>query len=380
MDCKGIDLTTVFSHAIQEGKITDVEIVETLGQFQDADINEVYDQLIQAGVKISAADPEPVEDILPKEEQTDGSIDSMRLYMNEIGQYPILSQQEELELAQQMAAGRRAAEALENKSCDMSSDVLDDLIQKVKAGEKAKTKLVESNLRFVVFLAHSFENQALPLPDLIQSGNIGLMNGIDRYDPDKGFRLTTYASWWVKQAMMREMANHGRLIRLPVHISEKIRKINTIMTRLNQTTTGQVTMEQIAKEAGISVAELSMLQNSAKDICSLDSPVGEDDSATLGDLIVADAESPEELCERTVLSEAIHSIMARVLSDKEQQVVILRMGMDGYHPHTLEEIGQKMNVTRERVRQIEGKALRKLRATGQRKAYIDFVDASVRGE
>lgn len=371
-------LDTLIMKGTQTGSLADCEVVEAISQDSSLDINDIYEGLSKAGVKVVPEysvrdDDEGFPDI--GSENNDGVLNSLSQYLNEIGQYPILSPADEQILAEQVVVGKKAQEKLDEKGADLPADHKAELEYCIRQGNKAKKQLIESNLRFVVFLARPFETPNISLLDLIQSGNIGLMRGIEHYEPDKGFRLTTYVSWWIRQSIMRDMTNTGKLIRLPAYISDKVRKVNNAISTLEQMTTGQVTGDDVSDLTGMDVKVVERLQRLSQDVCSLDSPVLDDESSTFGDTIVSDAPGPDELYEQAELSEALHTTMHEVLSQKEIIVIVLRMGMDGHDAYTLEEIGKMMHLTRERIRQIERKALGKLRTTKLRKRYVDFAQS-----
>lgn len=375
-------LDSYLEKAVQEKTITDTEIIEQLAGIPDIDFDEVYNALTKAGVQIVPEDGVGIEEVIneaddPDEDWAGGSMDSLHMYLHEIGQYPLLSLDEERELSEIMVAGRKAQAKLDSKQ-KLSDEKVSELKTQVKAGEKAQKKLIECNLRFVVYLARPYQNQGMPLLDLIQSGNMGLMRGVDRYDPAKGYRLTTYAGWWVRQAITRDIANTGRSIRLPVHISEKARKVRAAENKFLADGINDYTEDELAAAAGISVDALRSLRLVTQDAVSLNVPVGEDESdTTLIDMLPDDSESPEELMSKQALHDSLVKVMEETLSDKEQLVITMRMGLDGAPAQTLEQVGQYLHVTRERVRQIEGKALRKLRKTRKRIAYLDYVDPAV---
>lgn len=375
-------LTNFMDKAVQQKSITDTEIIDLTAGIPDADFDDIYNALTEAGVQIIEQKDDPQEEPLmeadtPEDDWDGGSMDSLHMYLHEIGQYPLLTQDEEQELSETMVTGRKAAEILNCKK-KLSEQRISELKAQVKAGEKAKQKLVECNLRFVVYLARPYQSRDMHLLDLIQSGNIGLMRGVDRYEPNRGYRLTTYASWWIRQAITRDIANTGRSIRLPVHISEKARKVKAIEAKLIADGVTDFSDSELAEAAGMTVNELHSLRRVTQDAVSLNTPVGEDDGdTTLIDMLADDSEGPEDAMEQSALHDALVAVMDRVLSDKERLVINLRMGLNGGPCMTLEQVGKELHVTRERIRQIEAKALRKLKNTRNRKAYLDFVDPAL---
>lgn len=363
------------------GQLTDTEVLQALDCLEDADLTKAQAALAAAGIKIVPGEPEFVDDVFadagsPEEDWGGGALDSFSMYMREIGRYPLLKEEEERELCIQLRDGRAAAKRLKEESENLSENEKAELKTLAKTADKVKEKLVEHNLRLVVSFAKQYENSYhdLQLLDLIQSGNMGLMKGIEYYDVDKGFRLSTYVTWWIRQAITRDIANLGHTIRVPVHMSERLRRIMAVEKRLEQEQGCAVSDEQLAEELGISVEELSRLRLSQQAVVSTDTPVSEDpDGMVLGDMLTDEGPSPEEQFEKTDLRDAVHEVMEKVLSPKEQLVLNHRLGMNGESAKTLAEVGDLMGVTRERVRQIEGKALRKMKCTGLRKRYMDYV-------
>lgn len=375
-----IILSALIDAGSQSGQLTDTEVLKALECLEDADLNKAHAALSSAGIKIIPGESElieeaPLETGDPEQEWSGGALDSIAMYMREITQYPLLKEHEERALCIQLRDGRTADERLKVEAGYLTEEEKAGLKALSKAGEKAKQKLIEHNLRLVVSFAHQYEGtyHSLQLLDLIQSGNLGLMRGIERYDVDKGFRLSTYVTWWIKQAITRDIANEGQAIRVPVHMSERLRKIQAIEKRLEQEQGYTVTEHQLANELGISVDELNRLRQAKQTLVSMDMPVSDDaDGMSLGDLLADDTLGPEEQFEKSDLRDAVHEVMDRVLSPKERFVLIHRLGMDGESEKTLSEVGDMMGITRERVRQIEGKALRKMKATGLRRRYLDY--------
>lgn len=380
-DTKAV-LNSFLEKAVQEKTITDTEIIEQLADIPDVDFDEVYNKLTEAGVQIVPGEEAGVDEVInqadsPADDWDGGSMDSLHMYLHEIGQYPLLTLDEERKLSKVMVDGREAKAVLEEGQ-DLPEEEVAELKALVKAGEKAKQKLIESNLRFVVYLARPYQTQDLHLLDLIQCGNMGLMRGVERYNPDKGYRLTTYAGWWVKQAITRDIANNGRAIRLPVHVSEKARKVRAAENKFLSDGITDYTDEELAAAAGISVDTLRDLRVVSQDAVSLDVPVGDEDGdMTLIDMLADNSVRPEEAMENQALHDALLNVMEEILSDKERLVIVMRMGLDGEPAQTLEQVGNYLHVTRERVRQIERNALRKMRKHRKRVAYLDFVDPQV---
>ncbi len=259
--------------------------------------------------------------------------DSINLYLKEIRQFPLLSAEEERELLDKIAKG------------DMS----------------AKNKLVESNLRLVVSIAKKYQNNGLSLMDLIQEANIGLLIAVDKFEPERGYRFSTYASWWIKQTISRALDNKSKMIRMPAYVVEGVNKMKNAERALTIKLGREPSLEEVAKEMGIELDKAKKLRDSCKEVSSLDVNVGDDEEATMGELI-ADTSSltPEENMEVQVKNEVLETILG-TLEERESEIIKYRFGLDGGEPKTLEEVGQIFDLTKERIRQIEAKALRKLR-------------------
>ena len=362
-------LTALIELGRKTGQLTDTEVLQSLDCLEAADLTKAQAALAAAGIKIVPGEPEFIDDVIsgtgdPEEDWGGGALDSFSMYMREIGQYPLLSEEEERELCIQLRDGRAAAKRLKNEAATLSEVEKVELKALSKAADKAKDKLVEHNLRLVVSFAKQYENSFhdLQLLDLIQSGNMGLMKGIEYYDVDRGFRLSTYVTWWIRQAITRDIANLGHAIRVPVHMSERLRKIMAVEKRLGS--------EMCIRDR----EELSRTRLSRQTVVSTDTPISEEtDGMVLGDLLTEDGPGPEEQFEKTDLRNAVHEVMGKVLSPKEQLVLNHRLGMNGESAKTLAEVGDLMGITRERVRQIESKALRKMKCTSLRKRYMDYV-------
>lgn len=280
----------------------------------------------------------------------DDSDSGFRIYLREIGKTPLLTVEEEVELA-----------------------------AKIKAGDKeARTHMIKANLRLVVKIAHDYANFGLPLLDLVSEGNIGLMKAVERFDPAKGGKLSTYAAWWIKQSIKRALANQSKTIRLPVHLVDKITKIRRVSTSMSEFLGREPTDEELAEEVGISAAKLAQLRTVSIRPASLDAPMNEDDSTQFGEIIGDDtAVDPAENLSDRDLQEEISDLLG-VLDDRERKIIMSRFGLDGGNTRTLEEVGVKFGVTRERIRQLQNIALAKLRrALRKREHPIEHLIQSV---
>ncbi len=289
------------------------------------------------------------EDLLSQEQYfDDASDDSVRLYLREIGKIPLLSAEEELALAQKVVAGDK----------------------------KAKDKMAEANMRLVVSIAKRYSGRGLDFLDLIQEGNTGLLRAVEKFDPDKGFKFSTYATWWIRQAITRAIADQARTIRIPVHMVETINKLLRTQRRMTQELNREPTIEELAKELEMEPEKVEYVMKIKQDITSLDAGVGrdgDDEDSLLKDFI-EDEESatPEESAASQLLKEQVQAILS-TLSDREQKIIKMRFGLENGKSHTLEEVGQEFAVTRERIRQIEAKALAKLRKHKDSKKLHEYL-------
>ena len=280
----------------------------------------------------------------------DISDDSVRMYLREIGKIPLLTLEEESELSKKAMAGDR----------------------------KAKDRMAEANMRLVVSIAKRYSGRGLDLLDLIQEGNTGLLRAVDKFDPEKGFKFSTYATWWIRQAITRAIADQARTIRIPVHMVETINKLMRTQRRLTQELNRDPTNEELAKEMDMEVEKIEHIMKIKQDITSLDAGIGRDDNdgeeSTLGDFIEdEDTASPEESASSQLLKEQVREILGS-LSDREKKILEMRFGLNGTKSHTLEEVGLEFAVTRERIRQIEAKALLKLRKHKDSKKLHEYLD------
>ena len=288
------------------------------------------------------------------------SADLVRVYLNGIGKTALLNAEDEVELSKRIEAGLYARHLLATKK-RMGPTRKADLKVIVDEGEAARAHLLEANLRLVVSLAKRYTGRGMPLLDLIQEGNLGLIRAMEKFDYAKGFKFSTYATWWIRQAITRGMADQSRTIRLPVHLVEQVNKLARIKRELHQQLGREATLDELAEESGIPAHKIEELLDHSRDPVSLDMPVGADEEAPLGDFI-EDAEATS--AENTVVTNVMHSDVRAVLAtleEREQQVITLRFGLDDGQPRTLDQIGKRFGLSRERVRQIEREVMAKLR-------------------
>ncbi|HYN73360.1 MAG TPA: sigma-70 family RNA polymerase sigma factor [Nakamurella sp.] len=289
------------------------------------------------------------------------SADLVRVYLNGIGRTALLSAEQEVDLAKRIEAGVFAAHKLESAK-RLTPQRRIDMKMIVRDGNRARNHLLVANLRLVVSLAKRYTGRGMPLLDLIQEGNLGLIRAVEKFDYTKGFKFSTYATWWIRQAISRGMADQGRTIRLPVHLVEQVNKLSRLKRELHQQLGRDATMAELAAESGIPEGKIADLLDHARDPVSLDMPVGSDEEAPLGDFI-EDSESTS--AEAAVVAGFMHddiNKVLRTLDEREQTVVRLRYGLDDGRPRTLDEIGRVFGISRERVRQIERDSMAKLRA------------------
>jgi RNA polymerase primary sigma factor len=315
--------------------------------------------------------------------------DSIRLYLQEIGRIRLLRADEEIELARKIAdllelerVRDRLSEKLERPAQDFESHMelwanevnqpLPKFRRRLYEGRRAKEKMVQSNLRLVVSIAKKYMNRGLSFQDLIQEGSLGLIRAAEKFDHEKGYKFSTYATWWIRQAITRAIADQSRTIRLPVHLYETISRIKKTTKLLSQEMGRKPTEEEIATRMEMTIEKLRFIAKSAQLPISLETPIGKEEDSRLGDFIESDGETPEDQVSKNLLREDLESVLG-TLSPRERDVLRLRYGLDDGRMKTLEEIGQIFNVTRERIRQIEAKALRKLRHPNRNSVLKEYI-------
>ena len=303
--------------------------------------------------------------------------DPVRMYLKEIGKIPLLTIEQETELAETVVAGREAREKLDEIEADdqntVSLEEYERLQDLVDHANEAKDKLVNANLRLVVSIAKRYLSRGLQFLDLIQEGNMGLIKSVEKFDHKKGFKFSTYATWWIRQAITRAVADQARTIRIPVHMVETINKLVRVQRQLVQELSREPLPEEVAERMEISVEKVQQIQRIAQEPISLESPVGEEEDSSLGDFISdPHALDPYEYTAKMKLREELDSVLA-TLTEREERVLRLRFGLIDGRQRTLEEVGREFNVTRERIRQIEAKALRKLKHPSRSRKLKDFM-------
>src|SRR6202451_97358 len=304
-----------------------------------------------------------------------GTGDLVRIYLREIGRVPLLTAQDEVELAKSIEAGLFAEETLRG-GCPAHGPLgaeMAELALLVADGLRAKQRLIEANLRLVVSIAKRYIGRGLVFLDLIQEGNLGLIRAVEKFDYTKGYKFSTYATWWIRQAITRAIADQARTIRVPVHMVETINKLARVQRQLHQELGREATSEEIAAELGLEVERVAEIQRIAQEPVSLQSPIGEEES-DLGDFIEdADAVVPIEAAAFIMLQDQLERVLDE-LAEREQRIIQLRVGLTGGRPRTLEEVGREFGVTRERIRQIESKTLAKLRRPSRALLLREYLD------
>ncbi len=310
--------------------------------------------------------------------------DPVRMYLKEIGKVPLLSAEEEIELAQKMEAGAVGKEkiaVLEKRLDNVDEAEAEELRQEIRnlqrdvdLGDEAKKRLAEANLRLVVSIAKRYVGRGMLFLDLIQEGNLGLIKAVEKFDYCKGFKFSTYATWWIRQAITRAIADQARTIRIPVHMVETINKLIRVSRQLLQELGREPTPEEIAEEMNLPVERVREILKISQEPVSLETPIGEEEDSHLGDFIQDDnVPVPADAAAFTLLKEQLVEVLG-TLTEREQKVLRLRFGLDDGRARTLEEVGKEFNVTRERIRQIEAKALRKLRHPSRSRKLKDYLD------
>ncbi len=373
------ELSKVTSALIKRGNhrsfLTMAEVQQELEDIEAPGeaFEKVADELRLKGIRLVEEGPAVTEEVI---EVSQISVsDPVRLYLNEIGRYPLLTAQQEVELAMQTEAGRRALERLhgDDPLADEDRTFLD---HEVDMGEAAHKQLVQSNLRLVVALARRYVGRGMALLDLIQEGNVGLMRAVERFDYRRGFKFSTYATWWIRQAISRAIADQGRTIRMPIHVLDAVNKLTRTQRELTQVLGRAPTVDELANDLDLEVSRVAELRRIAQDTVSLETPVGEDEDGTLGDLVEdVDSEKPADVAAFSSLQGELAQALEG-LNDRERQVLIMRFGLADGRMRTLEEVGSHFNVTRERIRQLETKALAKLRHPDKSGKLEGFLESS----
>ena len=375
--------TAVFEMLTKRGKQRGFLVVtEILQELEDVEAPpEAFDQVVEAlqteKVNVREDSHNALEATALSSDELVHVSDPVRMYLQEIGRYPLLTPQQEVELAMQMESGGRASEKLLDDGAN-ELPVADRVIlqRSARNADRARKRLVEANLRLVVSIAKKYVGRGLSLLDLIQEGNLGLIRAVEKFDYRKGFKFSTYATWWIRQAVTRALADQARTIRVPVHMVETINKLARAQRTLMQELGREPTIAEIAQELEIEPQQVTELRRIAQDPVSLETPLGEEDDSTLGDFVEdTDAEVPVEVASFKLLQEYL-SLVLEGLNERERQVLIMRFGLADGKVKTLEEVGSHFQVTRERIRQIETKALAKLRQPARAKRLEGYLEGA----
>ena len=382
----------------KKGRLDANEVSDVLDEMdlESEQMDRIYDSLETLGIEVGTEDfladinddiEPPMEEIaeIEEEELVDPNTlvdsfnidDPVRMYLKEIGRVPLLSADEEVALATAMSAGRAAQERIDQAG-ETEEHISDEEMAKLKAdikeGNKAKQKLAEANLRLVVSIAKRYVGRGMLFLDLIQEGNLGLIKAVEKFDYTKGYKFSTYATWWIRQAITRAIADQARTIRIPVHMVETINKVIRVSRQLLQQLGHDPSPEEISAEMGMPVDKVREILKIAQEPVSLETPIGEEEDSHLGDFIPDEgASEPSEAASFTLLKEQLVDVLS-TLTPREEKVLKLRFGIEDGRTRTLEEVGKEFNVTRERIRQIEAKALRKLRHPSRSKKLKDFLN------
>ena len=386
----------------KKGKLTLKEMSDALESIdmESDELDRLYEELEKAGIELQGAEvlaapaeseeefsEDAVEEVTKEELEDTESLaegfaidDPVRMYLKEIGKVDLLTPDEEVELAKKMQAGMEAKEKIkELDERQRNGEQIDEkeyqaLRKAIRGGENAKKRLSEANLRLVVSIAKRYVGRGMLFLDLIQEGNLGLLKAVEKFDCTKGFKFSTYATWWIRQAITRAIADQARTIRIPVHMVETINKVIRVSRQLLQELGHAPQPEEIAEEMNMPVERVREILKIAQEPVSLETPIGEEEDSHLGDFIPDDdALEPAEAASFTLLKEQLVEVL-KTLTPREEKVLRLRFGIEDGRTRTLEEVGKEFNVTRERIRQIEAKALRKLRHPSRSKKLKDFLN------
>ena len=386
----------------KKGKLSSSELMDVLEEMdlESEQLDKIYDAMENMGIDTAGDDylPELVDEVPPLEEIEDipeeeivdpntlvdsfGIDDPVRMYLKEIGKVNLLTPDEEVRLAQDMGAGDAAKERMEEieRAKKKGEEILltpeeeKELKRAIKRGEAAKQRLAEANLRLVVSIAKRYVGRGMLFLDLIQEGNLGLIKAVEKFDYTKGYKFSTYATWWIRQAITRAIADQARTIRIPVHMVETINKVIRVSRQLLQELGHDPSPEEISEEMNMPVDKVREILKIAQEPVCLETPIGEEEDSHLGDFIPdEDASEPSEAASYTLLKEQLIDVLD-TLTPREEKVLKLRFGLEDGRTRTLEEVGKEFNVTRERIRQIEAKALRKLRHPSRSKKLKDFLN------
>jgi len=392
------EVEKIVTAAKADGSVTAAELAEKLSvlDITPDETDAVYQRLVELGVDVvedevleedededdeveeERSGPDADEDRAKARREVDLALkaptnDPVRMYLKEIGRVALLTAQEEVDLAKRIEAGVLATDKLESNG-KLADEKLRELRWEQRDGARAKRHLVEANLRLVVSIAKRYVGRGMAFLDLIQEGNLGLIRAVEKFDYEKGFKFSTYATWWIRQAITRAIADQARTIRIPVHMVETINKLVRIQRQLLQDLGREPTAAEIAEQMELSPEKVREIQKISQEPVSLETPVGEEEDSNLGDFIEdSDAPVPLERASFKLLQEQLETVL-HTLSNREKQVIEMRFGLKDGQPRTLEEVGKTFGVTRERIRQIESKTLSKLRHPSRSQKLRDYLE------
>ncbi len=389
-----IELLTedLIQKAVQQGYLTTDDLLAAFPEAEEnmSQLEDIFIQLVEQGIELYSDDEEAEEELRLREARSTGAEeaeaipeadpfdlsgiaadDTISLYLKEMARVPLLTPEEETSLAKRLERGRRAQRKLERDGYDEEEAVR--LRREVVQGERARDHLIKANTRLVVSIAKKYMGQGVPFSDLIQEGNLGLMKAVEKFDYRRGYKFSTYATWWIRQAITRALADQGRTIRVPVHMSDRIRKLHQVSRQLEQVWGRKPTPEELAEEMGLEPSKVRWMLRVSRHPVSLERPVGEEEDSELGNFIEdEDAPTPPDAAYHHMLQEKLEDVLA-TLTPREARILRLRFGLQNGRSYTLEEVGKKFGLTRERIRQIEGQALRKLRHPRRSRQLRDYL-------
>jgi RNA polymerase primary sigma factor len=382
-------LDNLMHKAITRGYLITDDLLTAFPEAEDTmtQLEEIFIHLINQGIEVYA-DAEEAEEERRLKEQSPNEIpvptvdpfdlsgiaadDTISLYLKEMARVPLLAPAEEIMLAKSLEKGRKAQRKLEKNSYNGEEEKL-KLRRYIREGNKARDHLIKANTRLVVSIAKKYMGQGVPFSDLIQEGNLGLMKAVEKFDYRRGYKFSTYATWWIRQAITRALADQGRTIRVPVHMSDRIRKLHQVSRQLEQIWGRKPTPEELAEQMDLEPSKVRWMLRVSRHPVSLERPVGEEEDSELGNFIEdEDAPTPPDAAYHHLLQEKLEDVLS-TLTPREARILRLRFGLQNGRSYTLEEVGKKFGLTRERIRQIEGQALRKLRHPRRSRQLRDYL-------
>lgn len=386
-------LEELMSKAVDRGYLITDDLLTAFPEVEDnmAQLEEIFIQLINQGIEIYGDADEAEEERRLKEQNTtaataDTSVtptidpfdlsgiaadDTISLYLKEMARVPLLAPAEEILLAKTLEKGRKAQKKINKHAHDENMEY--KLRRTIREGDRSRDHLIKANTRLVVSIAKKYMGQGVPFSDLIQEGNLGLMKAVEKFDYRRGYKFSTYATWWIRQAITRALADQGRTIRVPVHMSDRIRKLHQVSRQLEQVWGRKPTPEELAKHMDLEASKVRWMLRVSRHPVSLERPVGEEEDSELGNFIEdEDAPTPPDAAYHRLLQEKLEDVLS-TLTPREARILRLRFGLQNGRSYTLEEVGKKFGLTRERIRQIEGQALRKLRHPRRSRQLRDYL-------